>query len=214
LKSEIYFKNTNKQFLPVKTAELCVEGTCWMIMRNGLNKKLEISRQRWAILNVVMVVGLLCMTCSFSLAAKNLKLRSYSYISPPAMAVLQKLGISQEELEVFTNKGILYRAIAPIENKRLYEGSEDALRIDIRKKSTKLLIELSVRQGVSIHYMLERWSKTRLLPIETNLSFQNVRQDLLNSISSLLDDLKSNYNSPAYKRGEMIPEDYHAEKDE
>lgn len=185
-----------------------------MKMRNELNNKSERSRQRWATLKVVMVVGLLCTTCSLSSAANNLKLRSYSYISPPAMAVLQKFGISQEELEDFTNKGIKSRAIAPVDGNRLFEGSEDALRIDIRKKSTKLLIELSVRQGVSIYYMLERWSESRLLPIEANMSSKDVHRELLNSISTLLDDLKSNYNSPAYKRGEMMPEDYRAEKDE
>jgi hypothetical protein len=176
-------------------------------MRNKLYKMTELLRQRWTTSTVVIVIGLLFPICSISSAANNLKLRSYSYISPPAMAVLQKFGISQEELEVFTNKGIKSRAIAPINGNRLFEGSEDALRIDIKKKSSKLLIELSVRQGVSIHYMLERWSGTRLLSIEAKMSSKDVRRVLLNSISSLLDDLKLNYNSPAYKRGGMIPED-------
>jgi hypothetical protein len=147
-------------------------------------------------------------------AANKLDLHSYLYISPPAKEVLQKFGISEADINNFTKKGIKSRAIAPIDGNRLHEGSEDDLRIDIRKKSSKLLIELSVRQGVSIHYMLERWSKSRLVSIEAAMSSKDVRRVLLNSISTLLDDLKSNYDSPAYKRGGMIPEDYRTEKDE
>lgn len=183
-------------------------------MRNELNKKSQSSRQGWPVLKVVMVVGFICTTYSLLSAANNLELHSYSYISPPAKSVLQKFGINEGELEDFTDKGIKSRAIAPIDGNRLFEGSEDILRIDIRKKSSKLLVELSVRQGVSIHYMLERWSKSQLVPIEADMSSKDVRRALLNSISTLLDDLKSNYDSPAYKRGEMIPEDYRAEKDE
>jgi len=185
-----------------------------MKMKKELNQSSERWRQGLSALRVLMAVGVLCTTYSLWSLANSLELRSYSYISPPAKAVLQKLGITEAELENFTNKEVKSRAIVPIDGNRLFEGSEDALRIDIRKKSSKLLVALSVRQGVSIHYMLERWSKSRLLPIEVNMSSKDVRRALYDSITELLDDLKSNYNSPAYKRGEMIPEDYRAERDE
>ncbi len=172
------------------------------------------SRRPWGRAKVFLVVSIFLGTCTLSSADSNQGLRCYSYISPPAAAVLEKFGISDMEIENFTRKEVNSRAILPVGANRLYEGAEDSLRIDIRRKSHQLLIELSVRQGGSIHNMLERWSARRLLPIKNNMSSKEVSQAFFASIAALLDDLKSKYNSPEYQQGAMIPEDYVSEKDE
>ena len=132
--------------------------------------------------------------------------RVYSYISPPATAVLQKYKITEAELEDFTARGLKSRGIGPIDPNRVYEGSADALRIDIRKKTSKLVIEISVRQGGSVHNMLERWCESKLLPIKAGMQPKEMRRMLFDSILTLLDSLGSNFNSNAYKRGRMMEE--------
>jgi len=172
------------------------------------------SYRAWGRVKIFLVVSTLIAASSVSFAGGDGGLHCYSYISPPAMTVLEHFGISEAEIVNFARREIESRSIFPIDANRIYEGSEDDLRIDIRKKPDELVIELSVRQGGSIHNMLERWSARQFVPIQSSSSPEDARRKLFDSMSYLLDDLNSKYFSKKYRQGEMVPEDYQPEKDE
>ncbi len=163
---------------------------------------------------VGVVFMALWATGSFAKAAGQEPIRCYSYVSPPAKAVLDRFGITEGELVKFASDGLRSRKIAAIGADQLYPGSADALRVDLRRKADQLLLEVSVRQGGSIHNMLERWSGRRLIPVEGSSSAASARKILRDSISQLLDELKAVSASPEYQAGKMIPEEYVPEKDE
>src|SRR5260221_3969037 len=141
-------------------------------------------------------------------------LRVYSYVSGPAGDVLERLGISKAEIENYARNGLKSRSIHRTGDDQLDEGSKDSLRVDIRRKKKELLLELSVRQGRSVHHMLERWSKRRFVPAGSELAAKEFRRSLFGSVSVLLDELKSASTTPAYHEGSMIPEDYVSGKGE
>jgi hypothetical protein len=166
---------------------------------------------------------LLCFMAALSIAPSQMKaasghetadLRVYSYVSPPAGEVLERFGISNAEIETYARKGLRSRSIHRTGDDRLYRGSQDSLRVDVRRKKGELLLELSVRQGDSVHNMLERWSKRRLVPAGSALAAREFRRSLFGTVSVLLDELKSASGTPAYREGSMLPEDYVSEKDE
>jgi hypothetical protein len=159
---------------------------------------------------VLIAIALIFVATAQSADVATLEV--YSYISPPAATILNDFGISAAEIEDFARKGLESRAIGAIDPDQLHKGYEDAFRIDIRKKKNDLLLELSVRQGGSIHNMLERWSN-RCYVSAGPLS-DNFRRDLFISITVLLDDLKLQYTTADYRRGRMMPEDFTAESDE
>jgi len=78
------------------------------------------------------------------------------------------------------------------------------MRIDIRKLPKGLVVELSVRQGVSVHNMLQRWVCRDLVCITPDTSTEQSKLLLLDRISVLLDQLKIHFNSPKYRKGEML----------
>ena len=127
-------------------------------------------------------------------------------MSSAANAVLKKARITDKELEAFADDGLRSRGIKCIESNAVYEGSADALRIDIREGPSALTVELSVRQGASVHNMLQRWAGRLVLAIDALPSPEAVRGALLDGIAALLDELKDHYDSPQYRRGQMMEE--------
>lgn len=127
-------------------------------------------------------------------------LEVYSYIAPAALTDL-KPGVSRE-LEQYTAGQLKKRQIKPVNNNAVYEGSSDAFRIDLRKNKKQLVLELSVRQGVSVNNMLERWSAKKVFTPEEYRAADQHR--LFSAIQSLLDNLQANYHSPAYLHGHML----------
>jgi hypothetical protein len=137
-------------------------------------------------------------------AAKDMHV--YSYISPPAYELLQKAGLSGNDIESYVVRGLQQSAIMSIDDSQVYEGSEDAMRIDLRKETKGLVINLSVRQGVSVHNMLQRWESSQTLEIDEGALPKKLHSDILNALSAMLNGLKSEYNSDAYKKGSMMEE--------
>lgn len=150
-----------------------------------------------------VVLSLLLSTAAFGATAPA-TLKSYAYVSPEAQVALKRAAVTDKELIAFVDGELQRRALQGVEAGRLYEDAEDSVRIDIRAKGKALTVELSVRQGASIHNMLERWQASRVLKIEGKVPS---RQLLLDTLTWLLDDLQKNYNSPAYKRGKMMMDD-------
>jgi hypothetical protein len=130
----------------------------------------------------------------------------YSYVSPPTYELLHKAGLSENDIESCVVKGLQQSAIIPIDDSQVYAGSEDAMRIDLRKEAKCLVINLSVRQGVSVHNMLQRWEASRTLGIDEGALSKKLRSDILDVLSAMLNELKSEYNSDAYKKGSMMEE--------
>ena len=138
---------------------------------------------------------------SLSGAVERHPLDVYSYVSPAAAAVLKSDGIDVSEIEQFVRRAIKSRSIVAVDDGRLFAGSQDALRIDIRENNAGLIVELSVRQGVSIAYMLERWEGHRLVSINT---LPQLRGRLLEALSMLISQLATAYGTTEYNRGRMI----------
>ena len=151
---------------------------------------------------------LLFVTCTVCAAGERVdqSLRSYTYASPAVASILKKARLTEADLIQFADKGLKARSIFAIDPNRVYDGSDDALRIDIRKSGNGIALELSVRQGASVHNMLQRWRRAALVRLPPNLSATESRQKLLASLSLLLDNLKTKFNSPGYQQGEMLEE--------
>jgi flagellar basal body-associated protein FliL len=150
---------------------------------------------------ILMIVLFTAIGCS---QATEMRLHSYSYTSPSAKKLLKKYNITEKEIEDYANKETKIRSIQAINGSAVYEDSKDALRIDLRSKNNKIYIELSVRQGVSIYNMLERWSKKKTIIIKTTNTDEELKQEILQLITLLIEDLKSNYNSSKYKKGTLM----------
>ena len=134
-------------------------------------------------------------------------LRSYAYVSESATPLLAQVGVTEKTLIEFADRELKARKIGAIDPNRVFEGSEDALRVDIRKRSNTLVIELSVRQGVSAHNMLERWARTERLALKAGTRSPGVSRDEVYAVvTQELDDLKASYNTAQYKRGAMLEE--------
>jgi len=131
-------------------------------------------------------------------------MRVYSYLDQPARIWLMKSGMEPETVEGFVRQGLKARAIGPIDDGLLYEGSEDALRIDIRKTGKGFILELSVRQGASAANMLQRWRASRSLPNDLGRSSESLRAELMALISTMLDALKIASATDSYRRGSML----------
>jgi len=132
------------------------------------------------------------------------EMRVYSYLDQPARIWLMKSGMEPETVEGFVRQGLKARAIGPIDDGLLYEGSEDALRIDIRKTGKGFILELSVRQGASAANMLQRWRASRSLPNDLGRSSESLRAELMALISTMLDALKIASATDSYRRGSML----------
>jgi len=141
---------------------------------------------------------------SASAQATKVELQSYSYVSPSAEPVLKGMGVSENELIRFVDSGLKSRSVFAIDPSRVYKGSEDAVRIDIRRPTHALIVTLSVQQGVSINNMLQRWRGRQSLTFKQDQSPAQCRQALLDCLNRLLDILKTNFNSDKYQRGEML----------
>ncbi len=174
--------------------------------------------KRWAErILVVSFMAALSFAPSQTKAASDREaadLRVYSYVSRPAGEVLERFGISKAEIENYARNGLKSRSIHRTGDDQIHQGSKDALRVDIRSKKRELLLELSVRQGGSVHNMLERWSKRHSVPAGSELAAKEFRRSLFGSVSVLLDELQSASRTPAYHEGSMIPEDYVSGKGE
>lgn len=131
-------------------------------------------------------------------------MRVYSYLDPSAKIWLVKAGMDPESVEKFVRQGLRARAIRPIDDGCLYEGSEDALRIDIRRTGKGLFLELSVRQGASAANMLQRWRAARSLPNDRGRSSESLRAELTKLISTMLDALKISFATDSYRQGSML----------
>lgn len=68
-------------------------------------------------------------------------LRVYSYVSRPAGDVLERFGISKAEIGNYARNG----------DDQLYEGSRDALRVDIRRKKRERSAERCVGPNLDSH---------------------------------------------------------------
>ena len=132
------------------------------------------------------------------------EMRVYSYLDPPAKIWLTKTGMGPEAVEKFVRQGLRARAIGPIDDDCLYEGSEDALRIDIRKTNKGLILELSVRQGASAANMLQRWRASHPLPYDLGRSSEFLGAELTKLISTMLDALKISVATASYRQGSML----------
>jgi len=132
------------------------------------------------------------------------QLHSYAYISPTAAQILKEMRVSENVLIQFVDAGLKSRSIVSIDPNRVYDGSEDALRIDIRKPSNFLIVTLSVHQGTSIHNMLQRWRGRESLHINSSLVPVKFRNLLQNCMGRQLDELKLEINKDKYQRGEML----------
>lgn len=153
------------------------------------------------------LVAIILISATFAAAqSQSVDMSVYSYVSPPAKEILKKAGLSEEVIESFVAEGLQKRSIRPIDSNRVYEGSEDAFRVDLRKAANSLLINLSVRQGASVHNMLQRWERSHKLILSPSSSPEKFRSDFFSVITKLLDNLKSVYNSEAYKKGSMMEE--------
>lgn|GEM_PF-6982093 len=160
--------------------------------------------QLMSIRYVLLLASVLLTAPALIAQTTSQDLRVYAYISPAAKHILNKIDSSETELIDFANSQLKRNSIFPIDPNRVYEGSEDALRIDIRKVSAGLTIELSVRQGVSIHNMLQRWWKRQQVQVDLNSSPGNSKKILFNCITQMLGDLKKHHNSPKYLQGKML----------
>jgi len=132
------------------------------------------------------------------------EMRVYSYLDPPARIWLTKAGMEPGAVEQFVRQGLRVRAIGPLDDGLLYEGSEDALRIDIRKTGKGFLLELSVRQGASAANMLQRWRASRFLSKDLGRSSESLRAELTAAISTMLDALKISSATDSYRQGSML----------
>jgi len=132
------------------------------------------------------------------------EMRVYSYLDQPARIWLIKAGTEPEAVEKFVGESLRARTLWPIDDGSLYEGSEDALRIDIRKTSKGFLLELSVRQGASAANMLQRWRASRSLPNDLGRSSETLRAELTALISTMLDSLKIASATDSYRQGSML----------
>lgn len=146
---------------------------------------------------IIVYFALLFAPFSFS-QNSDLELRTYTYVSPSAQSIIKKMGVAEKDLENYARKGAASRQIEQKTKNVVFEGSEDAIRVDLRANAKNLILELSVRQGVSVNNMLERWSSKRELKSSKGAYSKAA---LFESISVLLDELKVNYNSVKYKTG-------------
>ncbi len=78
---------------------------------------------------------------------REMQMRVYSYLDQPARIWLIKAGTEPEAVEKFVGEGLRARTLWPIDDGSLYEGSEDALRIYIRKTLKISSATDSYRQG-------------------------------------------------------------------
>jgi len=95
--------------------------------------------------------------------------------------------------------------IIPIDSGRVFDGSEDAVRIDLRRAKNGIVVNLSVRQGVSVHNMLQRWEGSEVIIIRNKTS-QQLQINLLGALDKLLVGLQKAYGSIEYKEGSMMEE--------
>lgn len=132
------------------------------------------------------------------------EMRVYSYVSQPAGIWLIKAGMGPEAVERFVRQGLRARAIRPVDDGLLYEGSEDALRIDFRKTGQGFILELSVRQGASAANMLQRWRASRFLSKDLGRSSESLRAELEALLATMLDALKIASATDSYRQGSML----------
>lgn len=132
------------------------------------------------------------------------EMRVYSYLDQPARIWLIKAGTEPEALKGLVRQGLKSRAIRPIDDSYLYEGSEDALRIDIQKTGKGFILELSVRQGASAANMLQRWRASRFLSNDLGRSSESLRAELTALISTMLDALKISSATDFYRQGSRL----------
>lgn len=158
----------------------------------------RVSAAKW-----LLAVTMLVATAAASAQLPPPALRSYAYVSEGAKPILAQAGITEQTLIEFADRELRARKIGAIDPNRVYEGSEDALRVDVRKRANALVIELSVRQGVSVHNMLERWARTERLALKAGAPS---RDEVYAVITAELDDLRTSYNGARYKRGAMLEE--------
>lgn len=161
------------------------------------------------VLSARLLLAAAFAAASFSVSAQlpPPALRSYAYVSDTAKPILAQVGITEQSLIDLADHELKARKIGAIDPNRVFDGSEDALRVDIRKRSNTLVIELSVRQGVSVHNMLERWAKTERLALKAGATSPGVSRDEVYAVvTAELDDLQASYNTAQYKRGAMLEE--------
>ena len=124
-------------------------------------------------------------------------LASYTYVAPEAKALLAQAGLDEKGLVALVDAGLRRRGLVRLEDGRLFEGSEDTLRVDLRRKGKRIVLALAVQQGVSVHFMLTRWQGEQPLKAAT---------ELRPALERLLDDLKAATPSDAYRKGQMPEE--------
>jgi hypothetical protein len=146
------------------------------------------------------------IVCAATVMAPHGKadLQVYSYISPEAQPTPNVFGLSENDLVRYVKVGLRARGIHAIDPNRVYDGSEDALRIDIRPENEGFVVELSVRQGVTVHNMLQRWASRESLLFPHEASKNDMGKALLARIEQLLDRLKANFRSKTYRNGLMM----------
>jgi hypothetical protein len=134
-------------------------------------------------------------------------LRAYTYIAPKALKTLTQLGCSEAELVTWMNARLQERGIAALEANRLFEGSEDALRIDVRERGSVLEIELSVRQGVSVNYMLQRWRLKQDWTFDRAQPPTQSKQGFYAALDTMFNQLKRQSSSATYLKGKILGDD-------
>lgn len=148
----------------------------------------------------------LLIACTVCLAGEPAKqdLRSYAYVSPSAALIMKEISITEGDLIQFADTGLKKRSIFAIDPGRVYESSEDALRIDVQEAKEGVTLTLTVQQGASTHNMLQRWQMGTLVRLAPTLSPMESRKKLLAAFAQLLGNLKTRFNSDGYRRGEML----------
>lgn len=144
-----------------------------------------------------MKAPFLLMALVAPLQSAGAPLASYAYVAPEAKALLAQAGLDEKGLVALADAGLRRHGLVRLEDGRLFEGSEDTLRVDLRRKGKRMVLALAVQQGVSVHFMLTRWRGEQPL---------KAAADLRPTLERLLEDLKAAAPGEAYRKGQMPEE--------
>lgn len=128
----------------------------------------------------------------------------YTYISPGSAKLLERQKMTQAELVSYLEQQLKQYRLYAVAPNAVFEGSSDALRLDLRRTQDQLKIELSVRQGVSANNMLERWSQVRWVSLPEQGDDAALRRRIYLALDQLLKDLQQQYGQAAYMQGQPL----------
>lgn len=107
-------------------------------------------------------------------------------------------GLEAPVLQEAAQQGLRKRRIEPIADNKVLDGPEDWFSIRIfpaPAETTRLTLEMSVRNGASANNQIVRWENSRMLDAAAT------GQEVLAALDALLDDLAAAYNSDEYRAG-------------